>query len=539
MGKVKEVCDKGIVRFDCDESLLEAKEERAERVLALTPREREELPYRRISALSFIAIMLIFGVPLWWQTTSTYRAPFHTFSVDDRILVPIHISVASSHSSLKFHVDRSMVLLLNNLYKLPEIDHIHFVYKWNHKNVDYLEITPRTKGDKLDIFGMHVAIVNETAWPYSGYTIYFGNLWTFVLNSEDETELAQRMFAAITNFLLDINHLSAIVRRDLRRRIQTQDIDALSPSQQKRLIWDSVALNAQYIVHVIFLHAGYKESNGHHWAERVVLNARRFAMKLAEVTELIISSEHLWDFDLNAWLMKDIKGRNIIHMSDISKIVTAVEQETSTVESSAPVIKLVLFDSLHPITLLDQYEEDCNSVVVASWGALFSTRDSGSLIVDESVIAAMRVLFGLDTDLPNTAQRLPLPVAEWEIRRMKLRSFIDCSINAISSVGAIKKLVSQISSIVISDEVANKTNYAVKLISETLSAAEKTGNIEVASVIEGRALAESALNDQSLLSLLYFPNDQKFAIYLPLFLPTLLSLLGSVLTLNRYWMGKE
>lgn len=72
-----------------------------------------------------------------------------------------------------------------------------------------------------------------------------------------------------------------------------------------------------------------------------------------------------------------------------------------------------------------------------------------------------------------------------------------------------------------------------------LSTVEKTGYIDVTSVAEGRALAESALNDKSLLSLLYFPNDQKFAVYLPLFLPTILPLFGSILALNRYWMGKE
>lgn len=151
----------------------------------------------------------------------------------------------------------------------------------------------------------------------------------------------------------------------------------------------------------------------------------------------------------------------------------------------------------------------------------------------------MRVLFGLDTDLPVSFDRLSLPVAKWEIKRIKLRSFIDCSISGISSIAAIHKLISQIDNIVINEEVASKTNLAVELISQVLTTVEKTGHIEVASVAKGRALAESALNDKSLLSLLYFPNDQKFAIYLPLFLPTLLPLFGSLLALSRYWMGKD
>lgn len=93
--------------------------------------------------------------------------------------------------------------------------------------------------------------------------------------------------------------------------------------------------------------------------------------------------------------------------------------------------------------------------------------------------------------------------------------------------------------IVINFQVASKTNMAVELISQALSSAEKTGHIEVASVSEGQALAEGALNDKSLLSLLYFPSDQKFAVYLPLFLPTLLPLFGSILGLYKYWIGKD
>lgn len=58
----------------------------------LTVEERAELPFRRISALTFIVIVLIFGLPLWWQTTSTHRVPFRTFSSDQEIVLPVCFS---------------------------------------------------------------------------------------------------------------------------------------------------------------------------------------------------------------------------------------------------------------------------------------------------------------------------------------------------------------------------------------------------------------------------------------------------------------
>ncbi|VIO86798.1 Uncharacterized protein BM_BM5798 [Brugia malayi] len=434
----------------------ERKEERIRKLLMLTAEERAELPFRRISALTFIVIMLIFGLPLWWQTTSTYRVPFRTFPPNQQITLPVYISIASSYSSMKSHVDRAIGLLLNELSKLPKIDQLRFIFRLNHEDMDALGFVSTINTEKSDLFGVHIAIINETVWPYSGYTTYFDDQWSFILNHQDESKVAQRMFAAITDVLLDTGHLSAIVKRDLRQRILSSEVVTLSSSQQKRLIWDSVALSARYIVQVIFLHAGYNESNEYYSAENIILHARRFATKLAEVSDLVISSEHLWDFDLTAWLKKNMQERNSIRMDDISQIVTAIEQETSTVESSVPVMKLVVLDAPHPITLLDYMGDESNGVIVASWGALLSYGGEKRLALNQSVVAAMRVLFGLDTDLPVSFDRLSLPVAKWEIKRIKLRSFIDCSISGISSIAAIHKLISQIDNIVINEEICYK-----------------------------------------------------------------------------------
>lgn len=51
--------------------------------------------------------------------------------------------------------------------------------------------------------------------------------------------------------------------------------------------------------------------------------------------------------------------------------------------------------------------------------------------------------------------------------------------------------------------------------------------------------AERAFYDPSMLALLYFPDDQKFAIYIPLFLPILLPVFMSLIELWRYWFGRK
>jgi phosphatidylinositol glycan class S len=54
-----------------------------------------------------------------------------------------------------------------------------------------------------------------------------------------------------------------------------------------------------------------------------------------------------------------------------------------------------------------------------------------------------------------------------------------------------------------------------------------------------KASAEKAFFDHSLLALLYFPEDQKYAIYIPLFLPIAFSLATSLWPVYKKLMGKS
>ena len=53
------------------------------------------------------------------------------------------------------------------------------------------------------------------------------------------------------------------------------------------------------------------------------------------------------------------------------------------------------------------------------------------------------------------------------------------------------------------------------------------------------AAAEKAFFDPSLLALLYFPEDQKYAIYIPLFLPVGIPVVLSIKTIVKYLRGEK
>ena len=90
----------------------------------------------------------------------------------------------------------------------------------------------------------------------------------------------------------------------------------------------------------------------------------------------------------------------------------------------------------------------------------------------------------------------------------------------MSTLSSLVKLLDEIGNIVIRDDIAQLIKESVKSIKEACENL-KTGNLGIAYEQSRRAfeLSEKAFYDSSLLALLYFPEDQKYAIYVPLFLP--------------------
>ncbi|VDK55347.1 unnamed protein product [Cylicostephanus goldi] len=227
---------------------------------------QKELPYRRASALVFIAIVLGMGTPLWYRTTQTYRAHFDTFSKDMTISLNIRINLAVTNDSLKEEVNSMTKVLLDKLadneIKTP------LKINWSIRNLGLrdlhsVENERIPKSNSLDVF---VAIVSPQQWPhFSATNIYLG----------------RGRWAAV---LIDVPHLNSIVKRDLREKMQPWQIAALSPSQQKRLIWDSATLSMDYIIQVIHVH---DNANSSVISSGNILQVMKvFAKRLEPVTHL-------------------------------------------------------------------------------------------------------------------------------------------------------------------------------------------------------------------------------------------------------------
>lgn len=518
----------------------ESEAERIKRVLSLTDNEKNEMVYRRLSSLSFIIIVLVFGIPLWWQTTSTHRVPFRSFPPEQKVIIPVFVKIISKNPLLDLSKN-FISLIQDGLSEKADIDMLKLKFNIRFDQTSIFD----DKGDDSDNddddkrFIMRLIIVNESEWHFPGQSMHFSaHSIAYILYCDDILKLSKRILSAIDNVLLDVDHLTNIIRRDEQHKRVDRRQQIAPVNLQQKQVWNTVALKAEYIVQLIFAHISTGLTCNCYSGANLVLNARRFAAKLDGITELKISSEHLWDFDLPVEVNKENQDSWTVDISDVPSIVTAVDQSTSTVESSATVLKLVVIDAKHPLMFLNEDGTGSTGVVVASWGALLSFNGFKNYAVNQSMVTAMRILFGLDSH-QFAISREKVPLAKWEINRLRLHTFAESAISGILSVQALQKLIAQIDNIVINEDVAKEANRAVDLISKSLSISRQSGVIDVGMAVQGCVTAERALNDQSLLALLYFPNDQKFAVYLPLFLPTLLPLFGSIIALYKQYRDSE
>lgn len=131
-------------------------------------------------------------------------------------------------------------------------------------------------------------------------------------------------------------------------------------------------------------------------------------------------------------------------------------------------------------------------------------------------------------------------VSKWEqdsLMRLKTMEYLATSTITLTSLA---QLLGKISNMVINDHIKEQVERALYSISQSTTALEE-GNLTGAVLAAKMAIrsSEEAFFDPSILELLYFPDDQKYAIYIPLFLPISLPVILSLRQALRWYRGEN
>lgn len=234
-----------------------------------------------------------------------------------------------------------------------------------------------------------------------------------------------------------------------------------------------------------------------------------FLKSISPVANFTVKSQWLYMVELGVQ-PKKFGNHFALLEEQLPHIVTPLEKKLWSHLSSRPCINLVIYVSEcgTPLHVYDNAKRTVpsNSFINPSWGGILilnpGNKDCSNGVYTPNYkqiipvfITQLRKLF----DIENTELSY--------FKRRQAEKMIDSSRRTLKSLA---QLLLEISSIVISDEVADRINVAIKAAAEA-EIFLKNGNLDDGLNKAKIAFwnSEGAFSDPSLLALLYFPDDQK------------------------------
>lgn len=110
------------------------------------------------------------------------------------------------------------------------------------------------------------------------------------------------------------------------------------------------------------------------------------------------------------------------------------------------------------------------------------------------------------------------------------RRLVENVANAASTLHSLAQLVMEIPNMVVPDHIdlqVRRSLKALDLVRESLAEGAYDSALQLS--IEAIELAEQAFFDPNMVSMLYFPDEHKYAIYMPLFVPISVPLIMAVI----------
>uniref|UniRef100_A0A8D3DPD6 Phosphatidylinositol glycan anchor biosynthesis, class S n=1 Tax=Scophthalmus maximus TaxID=52904 RepID=A0A8D3DPD6_SCOMX len=278
--------------------------------------------------------------------------------------------------------------------------------------------------------------------------------------------------------------------------------------------------------------------------------------KLAPVANFSMDSQTLYYAVLGVSPRFDSsRSTYTLNADSLAHVINPVEARLgSNAASSNPVLNFLLYvpDAHHsPLYIHDRKKQEVPSNAFHSprWGGImvYNVNDfygpEAVFPVDINIdmakvmgvfLAQLRLLLGVQSSsAPPGFLVAPCGtagLADWELDRLMWSRSVENVATATTTITSLAQLLDQIGNIVINDNIAEQVSSAVTSLQLAVAELE-SGNLGFALQYSKEAIlaSERAFFDPSLLHLLYFPDDQKFAIYIPLFLPMCVPILLSLL----------
>ncbi|KAK8740860.1 hypothetical protein OTU49_002736 [Cherax quadricarinatus] len=509
------------------------------------------------AAAGFAAVLVLVGLPVWWYTTTVYRAHLPYSTIVNLSGQPLY------HATGMTLVGETTATLSVELEKnLRSMQGIKFqISKRKPRKEEIAMIKSAVSLSDLDnklTQIMHVAagtlavfVVHEPDFFESNVSIIVGrHRLTYVKPGVD----VQLLSTVIKSMVIDplankraqgsklLHQLPGMHKREAMRQVPTEPgydvtLTLMVPEPHRTEIdWDAKAAVNEYL--------------------KPVVN------QLESVTKLIVRSQVLYMSGLNVSPKWSTDHEHFALPQDqLPLTINAIEAKLGSFVWTRPSLHFVIYIPrkkqmpLH-IHSSDGEPTETNSFLVPRWGGVmihniplakgnasfphYVTLDSHWIM--STVLTHLHRLLPIPS-LKETEGLKILPsldtclLTEWQLdglARARVSYYLS---NIHITLQSLCELVGEISNMVISDEVGGWVWGAVEEWSECGQAARE-GRLQEATLYCSRSFtqADAAFFHPSMLALLYFPDNQKYAIYVPLFLPVSIPVILSLkMVLGLYW----
>ncbi|XP_024593057.1 GPI transamidase component PIG-S isoform X2 [Neophocaena asiaeorientalis asiaeorientalis] len=497
------------------------------------------------AALFFAAVVIVLGLPLWWKTTETYRAPLPYSQISGlnslqlRLMVPV--TVVFTQESVPLDDQEKLPFTVVHEREIP------LKYK--------LKIKCRFQK------------AYRRAMDHEEEALSLGSIQEAETMFAEPSEQAE---GSLTVYVIS-EHSSLLPQPHFRGEPSSTQpgVQAAFDPQMPLAFLTPVFIG--YEITFSLLNPDPKSHDVHWDIEGAVRRyVQPFLNALRAVGNFSVDSQILYYAVLGVNPRFDPASSSYyLAAHSLPHVINPVESRLgSSAASLYPVLNFLLY--VPELAHSPLYIQDKDGAPVAT-NAFHSPRWGGIMVynvdpkayngselpvrvkvdmvrVMEVFLAQLRLLFGIAQPQLPPKCLFSGPKSEgimsWELDRLLWARSVENLATATTTLTSLAQLLGKISNIVIKDDVASEVYRAVAAVQK---AAEELASGHLASAFvasqEAVTSSERAFFDPSLLHLLYFPDDQKFAIYIPLFLPMavpiLLSLFKIFLETRKSWKKPE
>lgn len=332
----------------------------------------------------------------------------------------------------------------------------------------------------------------------------------------DEDEANYRIISVLSYFVVLVVIGLPIwwfTTRVYRANLPLEEIDAL------RLEFDDIEkdyglpLSLEYDILISLVHPDPENLAIELQGELIDANLKPVLNKLNAIAEFVIKSQWLYLTDLGVPLTK-VSDYYVLEENQLSHVITPLETKLWSNISPRPVINLVVYFApcSTPLYILDKQKNKLasNAFLSPRWGGIFIMNPDKKSCESKKFVAELQPILSVFTTQIIHLLKVNNLTNSDNLKEFKVRKSNEMLLSSHRTLKSLAELLSEISSIVISDNVGEKINDALKYANwaeKLLNDGRIDDGLEMAKTAFEKS--EAAFSDPSLLALLYFPEDQK------------------------------